>query len=332
MSTTETRSRIIEIGKRQGPQQFAHDVLKGLSSQKKKLSSRYFYDEKGSRIFEEIMKLPEYYLTNTEWDILKKYKNDILEQVRGQRFQVVDLGAGDAKKTMVLLEHFHAHMADFEYVPIDINRDILEDIEYTIQKRIPELETVPVLAEYFDALKWINETRKFRKLVLFLGSNIGNFTKKAAAGFLSEMQHVLNEGDLLLIGIDLKKDPNQILRAYNDSKGVTAEFNLNLLRRINTELGGNFNTDKWIHFANYNPINGSVKSFLVSREKQEVTINSLHKTFKFEAFETIHTEYSNKYDLEEIALMAEDCGFEQVQNYVGIDFPFSESLWRVVRR
>lgn len=296
------------------------------------MSSRYFYDEKGSRIFEEIMKLPEYYLTNTEWDLLKKHKNDILEQVKGKPFQVVDLGAGDAKKTMVLLEHFYKNDADFEYVPIDINRDILEDIEATINNTIPELETIPVLAEYFDALKWINETRKSRKLVLFLGSNIGNFTKKAAVGFLSEMQHVLEEGDLLLIGIDLKKDPNEILRAYSDSQGVTAEFNLNLLRRINSELGGNFDTDKWVHFANYNPITGSVKSFLVSCESQEVSISSLRKTFKFEAFEAIHTEYSNKYDLKEIETMSKDCGFEQVQNYTSAEFPFSESLWRVIKR
>ncbi len=329
MTTETTTSRIIEIGNRQGTDQFANDVLKGLSAPKKRLSSRYFYDEKGSRIFEEIMKLPEYYLTNTEWDILKKYKNNILEQLQGKKFQLVDLGAGDAKKTMVLLEHFYDNKAAFEYVPIDINRDILEDIENNIGPVLPNLEIVPVLAEYFDALKWINETRKTRKLVLFLGSNIGNFTKKAAAAFLSEMQHVLEDGDLLLIGIDLKKSPDQILRAYSDSQGVTAEFNYNLLRRINAELGGNFNTDHWVHFANYNPINGAVKSYLVSTEKQEVYISAINKTFSFEAYEAIHTEYSYKYDLSEITEMAGNCGFEQVENYISIEYPFSESLWRV---
>jgi len=332
MITETIPSKIIETGKRQSTNQFAHDILKGLSAPEKSISSRYFYDEKGSRIFEEIMELDEYYLTNCEWDILKKHKQDILNHVNGQPFQLVDLGAGDAKKTKLLLEHFYKNDASFSYVPIDINRDILEELEDSLNREMPKLETLPVLAEYFDALKWINETQNQLKLVLFLGSNIGNFTKKAAASFLLQMHNSLNNGDLLLIGIDLKKDPDRILRAYSDSKGVTAEFNLNLLRRINTELNAEFDLNKWTHFANYNPVNGAVKSYLVSCESQDVLINALNKTFHFEAFEAIHTEYSYKYSLNEISTMAVQCGFEQVEVYMDQKSDFSDSLWRVVKK
>ena len=331
MNTEAISSTIIETGKRQSPDRFAQDVLRGLSAPKKSLSSRYFYDEKGSRIFEEIMALPEYYLTNCEWEILRKYKQDILNHLAGQSFQLVDLGAGDAKKTRVLLEHFYRNEASFSYVPIDINRDMLEELEDSMNKEMPKLETVPVLAEYFDALKWIGENQKLRKLVLFLGSNIGNFTKKAAATFLKRMHEVLDDGDLLLIGIDLKKDPDRILRAYSDSKKVTAAFNLNLLRRINTELNADFYLNKWTHFANYNPINGAVKSYLISCESQDVFVQALNSIFHFEAFEAIHTEYSYKYSLNEISTMAHQCGFEQVQVYLDKESDFSDSLWKVVK-
>jgi L-histidine N-alpha-methyltransferase len=331
MMTETIPSKMIETGKRQSNNQFANDVLRGLSAPRKSLSSRYFYDEKGSRIFEEIMALPEYYLTNCEWEILKKHKQDILEYVIGQSFQLVDLGAGDAKKTKVLLEHFYDREALFSYIPIDINREVLEELEDSLGKEMPDLETIPVLAEYFDALKWLKETQNRKKLVLFLGSNIGNFAKKAATSFLTEMHNVLNNGDLLLIGIDLKKDPNRIIHAYSDSQGVTAAFNINLLRRINTELGGNFDLGKWTHFANYNPMNGAVKSYLVSCEAQDVLIQNLGKVFHFEAYEAIHTEYSNKYSPGEISALAANCGFEQVRVFMDKDSDFSDSLWRVVK-
>jgi len=331
MITETIPSKIIETGKRQSNNQFAQDVLRGLSAPKKSLSSRYFYDERGSKIFEAIMDLEEYYLTNCEWEILKNHKQDILDHFIGQSFQLVDLGAGDAKKTKVLLEHFYKNNASFSYIPIDINRDVLEDLEESLNRDIPGLETLPVLAEYFDALKWIKETQNQKKLVLFLGSNVGNFTKKTAASFLKQMHDVLNEGDMLLIGIDLKKDPNRIIHAYSDSKGVTAAFNINLLRRINDELGGNFDLDKWMHFANYNPSNGAVKSYLVSCENQDVTIEALDRAFHFEAYETIHTEYSYKYSLEEISVLASQTGFEQVKVFMDKGSDFSDSLWRVVK-
>jgi dimethylhistidine N-methyltransferase len=331
MTLQSNPSHIIETGLKQSQGQFAKDVLRGLSAKKKKLSSQYFYDETGSRIFEEIMKLPEYYLTNCEWDIFRKYKQEILYKMEGESFQLVDLGAGDAQKTRILLDHFYSQGSVFQYVPIDINRHVLEELQASLLKDLPGLETIAVVAEYFDALEWIKINRKGRKLVLFMGSNIGNFNKKAAASFLTEMLHVLEHDDLLLIGIDLKKDPRKILRAYDDSSGVTARFNFNLLHRINTELGADFDLNKWTHYASYNPVNGATTSYLVSKENQKIFIKALDKTFLFDAFEPVLTEYSYKYSLMEITAMAGNCGFEIVQNFLSEDEGFADVLWRVVK-
>jgi len=329
MYPEQLQSRIVEIGNKISIDQFANDVLRGLSSEHKHLSSKYFYDEKGSRLFEEIMKLPEYYLTNCEWEIFKKHKQDFLDKLNNESFQLVDLGAGDAQKTRVLLEHFYRQEADFNYVPIDINKDVLEELETALSKEFPGLDTILVVAEYFDALDWIRKNQKGRKLVLFMGSNIGNFNKDAAKVFLSEMHNVLEPGDLLLIGIDLKKDPREILRAYDDSKGVTAQFNLNLLQRINTELGANFDLKQWKHYATYNPESGAVESYLVSQVQLEVFIKDLDKMFLFEAFETIHTEYSYKYTLLEVEDMAKASGFEILENFTTPNGGFVDSMWKV---
>jgi len=324
------QTRIVEIGQKITVNQFAQDVLNGLSSEDKFLSSKYFYDETGSKLFEEIMKLPEYYLTNSEWDIFKRHKKDLLDKLNGESFQLVDLGAGDAQKTMVLLDHFYAQIADFNYVPIDINKNVLEELEVLLNKELPGLSTIPVVAEYFDALEWIGQNQKGRKLVLFMGSNIGNFNKEGAKAFLCEMHRALNKGDLLLIGFDLKKDPRKILNAYDDSKGVTAQFNLNLLQRINNELGGNFNIENWKHYASYHPVSGAVESFLISQSKQEVFITDLDKMFFFEKFEAIHTEYSYKYSIQEIEEISNACRFEIVENYYSSDKGFVDSIWSVL--
>jgi L-histidine Nalpha-methyltransferase len=328
MNTDTLQIKIIEPGKVAAKDQFASDVMKGLSAENKHLPSRYFYDETGSRIFEEIMKLPEYYLTNCEWDIFRKHKHAILNAVKGKRFQLVDLGAGDAKKTRVLLEHFYKEGTDFQYIPIDINPKVLEELQNALSKELPGLDSLAVAAEYFDALEWIKSNHSVRKLVLFMGSNIGNFSKAAAATFLKQMHQSLNQDDLLLIGIDLTKDPLKILTAYDDSSGVTARFNLNLLTRINRELGGNFDIRKWKHYASYNPVTGAVKSYLISQENQEVFIKSLDKSFSFDAWEPIHTEYSYKYSVKEINQLAASTGFELMENYFCDEDKFVDTVWK----
>lgn len=324
---TDMKNLVVLEGKKL-EQNFAQDVLKGLSANPKNIPSKYFYDDRGSKLFEEIMKLEEYYPTNCEWDIFRNHKNEILQVMGNKPFSLVDLGAGDAEKTKVLLHHFVEQKADFNYAPIDISKDILEKLLSNLEEELPKLDTQAVVAEYFDALDWLSKNHSRRKLVLFMGGNIGNFPKEDAVNFLRKMHDVLAPDDLLLIGIDLKKDPKAIVRAYDDSKGVTAEFNYNLLTRINNELGGNFNLKYWKHYASYNPVNGAMESYLVSLKDQEVYINDLKKSFSFEAYEAVHTEYSCKYTHKEVEAMAENSGFELITNY-SCEVPFIDSLWRV---
>jgi dimethylhistidine N-methyltransferase len=310
-------------------QNFGADVLRGLSSSPKHIPSRYFYDERGSRLFEEIMKLPEYYLTNCEWEIFRSHKEEFLDAVSGSAFQLVDLGAGDAQKTRVLLQHFLAKGAEFDYMPIDISREILDELDEKLSSEMPGLNVQGVVAEYFDALEWISRNRKERKMVLFMGSNIGNFDKPEAEKFLSRMRSVLNAGDLLLIGVDLKKDPRRILRAYDDSQGITAEFNYNLLTRMNRELGADFKIENWRHYATYDPVSGAAKSYLISRMAQKVSFEALDASFGFASFEPIHTEYSCKYSIPEIEEMAKNSGFTVEKHFYCSQELFVDSLWRV---
>jgi L-histidine Nalpha-methyltransferase len=320
--------KLIVLAEAAKDKDFARDVAEGLSNYPKRIPSKYFYDEAGSRLFEEIMELEEYYPTQCERDIFNNYKEEILQAIDSS-FLLVDIGAGDADKTKILLKHFLKKAAKFSYVPIDISREILEQLAGSLEDEFPTLKTQAVIAEYFDALEWLKRNESSRKLVLFMGGNIGNFRKDAAVGFLSKMKAVLHPGDLLLIGIDLRKDPRLILRAYDDTKGVTARFNFNLLERINTELGGDFDLAKWSHYPTYDPQSGEVQSFLISTEKQEVFISELNKSFAFNAFEAIHTEYSCKYTPAEIEKLSRDTGFEVVRHFFDSRHYFTDSLWRV---
>lgn len=327
---TEKYKELIELKARELEENFAEDVRAGLSAAHKFIPSKYFYDEEGSRLFEEIMKLPEYYPTRAETQVFRKFKDEILNYISGEsEFNVVDLGAGDGEKTKILLRHFSEQKANFHYTPIDISRDILEELLQALHKEMPDVKTQAVVAEYFDALHWLNEHTTGRKLVLFMGGNIGNFEKDDAVDFLRKMHDVLENDDLLLIGIDLKKDPFKIIRAYADSQDVTAKFNYNLLNRINNELGGNFDLKNWEHYASYDPHTGATKSFLISQKAQSVYIEALKNTFRFDAFEAIHTEFSYKYTLSEIDAMAEKAGFVREKHFMADDNLYADSLWRV---
>jgi dimethylhistidine N-methyltransferase len=308
---------------------FAKDVKEGLSSTPKRIPSKYFYDDAGSTLFEKIMELEEYYPTRCEFEIFTTYKEEILSAMTGNPFLLADLGAGDAEKTKVLLKHFLKKEADFSYAPIDISVDILEKLSEDIESEYPALTVRPVEAEYFDALEWLKQNEHTRKLVLFMGGNIGNFRKDMVVDFLRRMKAALHEGDLLLIGIDLRKDPRTILRAYDDSKGVTARFNYNLLTRINRELGGDFDISQWRHYPTYDPQTGEVESFLISQKRQDVFIAALDTRFSFEVFEAIHTEYSCKYTPAEIDKLARDAGFEVVRHFYDSRHYFTDTLWRV---
>lgn len=312
-------------------EQFSRDVMHGLSAKPKYLHSKYFYDQYGDSLFQQIMELEEYYLTRCEYEIFQNHKEDLLGKIwkNGQPFDLIELGAGDGKKTRVLLEYFLTSGVDFIYKPIDISVNVLNLLAENLRESLPGLKLQPIVGEYFHALEKIETESGRSKVILFLGSNIGNFRKPAAKEFLSLLASSLVKGNMLLLGVDLVKDPKVVARAYNDCKGITRAFNLNLLSRINRELGGNFDLEKFEHFPIYNPISGTARSFLISKVNQSVTIEKLNAIFHFNAWEAIHTEYSHKYRLDELTSLAEASGFEIIKYYADSRNYFVDGLWQV---
>lgn len=310
-------------------QAFTADVLVGLSRRPKKLASRYFYDKRGSQLFRKIMDLPEYYLTACELDILRTQRESISLLMKGERFNLVELGAGDGRKTSILIEHFLSKNFVFHYIPIDISEASMQSLTDLLNKNFPGLTSNGIVAEYFDGLKWLNTMNSCRNMVLFLGSNLGNFDKAHARAFLHNLWNALNDGDFTVIGFDLKKDIDLMLKAYNDSEGITAEFNLNLLHRINRELGGNFDITKFQFHSSYDVFTGAMESYLVSKEKQTVFIEEISQSFSFEAWEPIHTEYSYKYLESDIQELATETGFVIEKQLYDSKRYFVDSIWRV---
>lgn len=313
-----------------GRRDFAYDVLVGLSERPKRIGSKWFYDDEGSRLFQQIMALEEYYPTACEREILETSKRDFLQAVGDRPFNLIDLGAGDGAKTKVLLSHFAEARARFRYVPIDISEGAMKTLTDDLAKHLPNVEVQGLVAEYADGVHWVGaQDAARRNVVLFLGSNIGNFDRARARAFLRRLWNAARPDDLLYIGFDLKKDIEVLLRAYNDSEGVTSAFNLNLLRRINRELDGDFDLDKWRHFGTYEVRTGAMESYLVSCEAQVVTVGAIHQRFEFEAWEPIHTEYSYKYHRTDIEQLAADTGFVIETEFEDTRGWFVGSLWRV---
>lgn len=313
-----------------GLSQFAEDVFAGLSAAPKSLSSKYFYDDEGSRLFMEIMKLPEYYLTRCELEIFSEQAHEIYKAFSSgtDGFDLIELGAGDGTKTAVLIEHFLRRNAGFSYSPIDISREACDALSAKFNARFPDLRINPLHGDYFQILKSLKNGHGRRKILLFLGSNIGNFKHDQAVDFFSQLRAVMNDNDLLFIGFDLQKDPHVIVRAYDDDKGITAAFNLNLLKRINRELGANFDLDRFSHYAVYRPVECAARSFLISRERQSVYIDALNRTFEFEQWEAIFMEISQKYSLPMIHGLANEGGFEISQNFFDRKNYYCDSLWQ----
>lgn len=311
--------------------QFATDVLKGLLATPKSLSSKYFYDDEGSRLFQEIMKLPEYYLTGCELEIFERQADDIFKAFvdGGNVFDLIELGAGDGSKTAVLVSHFLKRDADITYSPIDISREALDALTTKFYAEFPSMRMAPRQGDYFHILKSLRNGGGRRKVLMFLGSNIGNFTYDQSVKFFSDLREVMNPHDLLFIGFDLQKDPHVIVRAYDDSKGITADFNLNLLRRINSELGGNFDLNKWTHYAVYQPVQCAARSFLISREGQTVKINALDRSFEFGQWEAVFMEISQKYNLAMIKQLAAESGFAVKRNFFDNRNYYCDSLWQL---
>lgn len=309
---------------------FAEDVLHGFTSTPKSLSSKYFYDDEGSQLFQEIMKLPEYYLTRSELEIFSGQTEEIYEAFAdgANGFDLIELGAGDGSKTAVLIGHFLTKGVGLTYSPIDISRVALDALSTKFTAEFPGLKIETLNGDYFRILESLKNGGGRRKILLFLGSNIGNFNREQAVDFFRQLRDVMNPQDRLFIGFDLQKDPHVIVNAYDDAKGVTAEFNLNLLRRINRELGANFDLEKFSHYAVYRPVECAARSFLISREKQTVRIEGLNRSFEFEEWEAIFMEISQKYTRGMIDELAAASGFEIERSFFDSRKYYTDLLWR----
>jgi len=289
---------------------FYNDVLKGLSASPKYLPSKYFYDAKGDALFQEIMAAPEYYVTNSDLEIFSQQSAELAKiLVNGdQNFDVLELGAGDAMKSTYLLKSLTAAGKRYTYRPIDISSGIIDFLKSEMPKRVPNIEVAGLAGEYLPMLEQAYSESSHKKLLLFLGSSIGNFELADAKAFLGEIYKIMRPSDQILVGFDLKKDPNQILAAYNDAAGLTRDFNLNLLTRINNELAADIDVSAFEHFPTYNPVSGSCRSYLISKKKQVISIPGA-PNIEFRKHEPIDMELSQKFSIEDIDEMASELGF-----------------------
>ncbi len=284
---------------------FLSDVIAGLSSDPRTLPCKYFYDARGAALFQKICELPEYYITRTEIDILDRHRTEIAPHL-GAKIELVGLGTGAGTKTRILIEALEKPAV---YIPVDISKKQLRESTALFQQIFPDLEILPVCADYLQSVVLPSPGRKAaRKIVYFPGSTIGNFEPHEATDFLRRIANLCGNEGGLLIGVDLQKDRHVIEAAYNDSAGVTAEFNLNLLVRANRELGADFDLAAWRHRAIYNSSVGRIEMYLTSEARQGVRIED--RQFDFRAGEKILTEYSYKHTPEGFAALARNAGFE----------------------
>jgi dimethylhistidine N-methyltransferase len=306
---------------------FRSDVLAGLSARPRHLSSLWFYDDEGSRLFQRIMELPEYYLTRCEREILEREAGRIAEPLAGRPCTVVDLGAGDGVKTRLLLRRLHGSPG-LAYAPVDVSAAALEQVVADTGREWPGVTVLPVAAEYAEALRRLRAREPGRTLLaLLLGSNIGNLESAGALGLLREIRRALRPGDWALVGFDLVKDPEVLRRAYDDAQGVTAAFNLNLLSRMNRELGADLDLSAFAHRATFDPVRPAMESWLVSLRRQRIRVAG--RTFSLRQGEPIHTEISCKYREADIRALAARAGFEERGLFLDSRGWFADALWQV---
>lgn len=313
---------------------FSLDILNGLSSTPKTIPSKYLYDERGSLLFEQITEQIEYYPTNCEVEILNRRKEDISRLTQFRPFRLLELGVGDARKTKLLLKHFLESGLDFEYILVDCCR---ETIRQTINQLKIEFSVFPLTAiglagDYSSAFGWLNGQQKLKTIVLFLGSSIGNFEPKQMINFFNGLWNSLNHEDAVFIGFDLKKNIDTLQLAYNDKAGITREFNLNLLDRMNREFNATFDRNFFIHHSFYNPAQSRMESWIVSTCSQTVTFEKLHRSIHFEPWEGIHVESSYKYNLEEIETLAQKMGFIIDEKLMDSKGYFVDAIWHVNKK
>lgn len=296
---------------------FLDDVANGLSAARKSIPPKYFYDERGSRLFEDICALPEYYLTRTEIGLMRAQARAMRERI-GAGAAIVEYGSGSGIKTEILLES----AAPSAYVAIDISREQLHSAVARLSEGMPAIRMLAVCADYMHAIPLDGFAADVpRRVVFFPGSTIGNFSVPEALAFMRNAREVAGPAGAMLVGVDLKKDPEKLYAAYNDAAGVTAAFNLNLLHRINRELGANFDVSAYVHGAHYDAQHGRVEMHLISTRAQQVTLSG--RTYRLAPGETIHTESSYKYSVAEFQALAAEAGLEPAECWVDADQLFS---------
>lgn len=308
---------------------FYNEVVQGLTAIPKYLPSKYFYDARGDDIFLQIMHSPEYYLAYSELEIMAKHSDEIAKIIEdeGSVVDIVELGPGDASKSVYLIEALCKNKLINRYLPVDISANVIHSLKSRLPEKLPNLLIEGFNGEYFDMLDAISQSSSNKKLVLFLGANIGNYSPAAAAHFCTRMREYLGTGDKVLIGVDLKKHPQVILDAYNDRQGHTRAFNLNLLERMNRELNANFKIEQFDHYQMYDPGSGACKSYLVSKCNQNVHI--MHRQISFQKNETIFMEISQKYSITETDILAARSSFLPVDKFYDSRKWFVDCLWKV---
>ena len=308
-------------------EQFYEDVITGLKQTPKRLNSKYFYDANGDKLFQDLMNCKEYYPTNCELEIFTRQTVELCKAMMadGTPFDLIELGSGDATKSTFLLKYLLEQKADFSYLPIDISENVISYLNITLPVTLPGLEIAGLNGEYFAMMEKAAAISTRRKVVLFLGSNIGNMPVNNAEEFCSEMRKHLSPGDMVLIGIDLKKNPKTVLAAYNDKEGITKRFNLNLLERINRELNTDFDLEKFEHYPTYDPETGACKSYLVSLSDQQVKIGK--ENIHFLKDEYIYMEISQKYTVMQTNQMAANSGFNPLNIFFDSKKWFIDAIW-----
>ncbi|MFC0516739.1 L-histidine N(alpha)-methyltransferase [Mucilaginibacter angelicae] len=313
---------------------FCKNMLEGLRSNPKHLQSKYFYDAAGDSIFREIMNCEEYYPFNCELEIFSENTAALARaiMVPGGAFDLIELGAGDCTKSSYLLSHLVQTGADFTYMPIDISANIIDYLNLQLPVTIPGIRITGLNGEYFDMLEKAAEVSENRKVVLFLGSNLGNMEPANAEQFCRELRGHLKPGDLALIGIDLKKCPYTVLAAYNDKEGITRRFNLNLLERMNRELEADFEVAKFDHFPVYDPETGACKSYLISMADQVITLNTKEgkQAISFAKGEAVFMEISQKYTAQQVNQLGKQASFETAESFFDSRGWFMDTVWLAI--
>jgi len=303
---------------------FAEEISSSLNADLKFISPKYFYDKKGSELFEKICLLPEYYPTRTEVSILKKLQQE-LSSFLDDSFRIVELGSGSSVKTRLIIDVFAKLQNKIEYFPIDISEILTESSEQLIHD-YDNLHITGIIDTYEGGLEFLKHYDEKKNLITFLGSSFGNFSPSDGYLFLQKIHSTMKSGDLFLIGLDLVKEKHILESAYDDTQDVTAEFNLNVLSRINDELGGNFNLENFEHHSVYHEKEQRIEMYLKSLQKQSVIISKSNLLLNLEKNELIHTEYSHKYRLSQIHDFLDDAGFELKHTWLDENKYFSLTL------